>query len=42
MSVAIPATSRPDRIEENALAGSLGPLPPEIRDYIRAETLRCL
>ena len=42
VSVAIPATSRPERIEENALAGSLGPLPQELREYIRLETERCL
>jgi aryl-alcohol dehydrogenase-like predicted oxidoreductase len=42
VSVTIPATSRPDRVEENALAGSIGPLPPELRDYIRKETERCL
>jgi aryl-alcohol dehydrogenase-like predicted oxidoreductase len=42
VSVAIPATSRPERIEENALAGSIGVLPQELRDYIRQETERCL
>src|SRR5918992_5262346 len=42
VSVAIPATSRPERIEENAAAGSIGILPPELRDYIRGETERCL
>jgi aryl-alcohol dehydrogenase-like predicted oxidoreductase len=42
VSVAIPATSRPERIEENALAGSVGYLPQELRDYIRKETERCL
>jgi aryl-alcohol dehydrogenase-like predicted oxidoreductase len=42
ISVAIPATSRPERIAENALAGSAGPLPQELRDYIRQETERCL
>ena len=36
------ATSRPERIEENALAGSVGLLPPELRDYVRKETERCL
>jgi len=41
ISVAIPATSRPERIDENALAGSIGRLPPELRDYIRRETERC-
>jgi aryl-alcohol dehydrogenase-like predicted oxidoreductase len=42
VSVAIPATSRPERIEENALAGSIGVLPPELRRYIQLETERCL
>jgi aryl-alcohol dehydrogenase-like predicted oxidoreductase len=42
ISVAIPATSRPERIAENALAGSIGRLPPELRDYIGRETARCL
>src|SRR5918999_4895098 len=42
VSVAIPATSRPERIEENAAAGSIGILPQELRDYIRRETERCL
>lgn len=42
VSVAIPATSRPERIEENALAASLGQLPQELRDYVREETVRHL
>jgi aryl-alcohol dehydrogenase-like predicted oxidoreductase len=42
ISVAIPATSRPERIAENAYAGTVGRLPQEIRDYIRRETERCL
>jgi aryl-alcohol dehydrogenase-like predicted oxidoreductase len=42
VSVAIPATSRPERVDENALAGSIGLLPQEVRDYIRKETERCL
>lgn len=42
ISVAIPATSRPERIEENALAGAVGRLPQDLRDYIRRETERCL
>ena len=42
VSVPIPATSRPERIKENALAGSVGRLPQEMRDYIRKETERCL
>jgi aryl-alcohol dehydrogenase-like predicted oxidoreductase len=42
VSVVIPATSRPERVEENALAGEIGLLPQELRDYIRQETERCL
>jgi aryl-alcohol dehydrogenase-like predicted oxidoreductase len=42
VSVAIPATSRAERIHENALAGEIGVLPPELRNYIRQETERCL
>jgi aryl-alcohol dehydrogenase-like predicted oxidoreductase len=42
VSVAIPATSRPDRIVENAGAGAIGLLPQELRDYVRQETERCL
>lgn len=42
ISVVIPATSRPERIDENAVAGSVAPLPQELRDYIRRETERCL
>ena len=42
VSVTIPATSRPERIQENASAGSVGLLPQELRDYIQRETERCL
>ncbi|MDP6455658.1 MAG: aldo/keto reductase [SAR202 cluster bacterium] len=42
VSVAIPATSRPERIIENAKAGDAGHLTQDIRDYIREETMRCL
>ena len=42
VSTAIPATSRPERIFENALPGSLPALPQELRDYIMHETERCL
>jgi len=42
VSVAIPATSHPERVDENALAGSVGLLPQELRDYVRTETERCL
>ena len=42
VSVAIPATSRPERITENAVAGSAGRLPQGLRDYVRKETERCI
>lgn len=42
VSVVIPATSRPERIAENAAAGSAEPLPQELRDYISREAERCL
>ncbi|MBO19021.1 MAG: aldo/keto reductase [Chloroflexi bacterium] len=42
VSITIPATSRPERIQENALAGNLGTMPQELRDYVREETLRLL
>jgi aryl-alcohol dehydrogenase-like predicted oxidoreductase len=42
VGVAIPATSRPQRVDENALAGSIGVIPQALRDYIRKETERCL
>ena len=42
VSSAIPTTSRPERIGENAQAGSAANLPQELRDYIQAETERCL
>ena len=42
ISVAIPATSRPERISENAFGGSGLVLDPGQRDYIRRETERCI
>ena len=42
VSITIPATSRPERIAENALAGSLDTMPQELRDYVREETVRLL
>lgn len=42
VTTAIPATSRPERIAENAYAGTIGNLPQELRDYIRDETVRSL
>ena len=34
VTAAIPATSKPDRAEENAAAGALGRLDPDVRDRI--------
>ena len=42
VSITIPATSRPERISENALPGKLGTMPQELRDYVREETVRLL
>ena len=42
VSVVIPATTKPERIRENAAVGALTPLPAELRTYIEAETQRCL
>ena len=42
VSVVIPATSRPERIVENAGVGSLPALPGELRDYILKEASRCI
>ena len=42
VSAAIPTTSRPERISENAQAGSAANLPQGFRDYIRREAERCL
>ena len=42
VSITIPAPSSPERINENALSGSLGTMPQELRDYVREETVRLL
>ena len=42
VSAAIPTTSRPERIAENAQAGRAAALPPELRDHIQTEAERCL
>ena len=42
VSAVIPATSQPGRVRENAVAGSVPRLPPELRDYVRQEAERCL
>ena len=42
VSSAIPTTSRPERISENAQAGSAATLPQSLRDHIRSEAERCL
>ena len=42
VSSAIPTTSRPERISENAGAAKAAGLPQQLRDYIRSEAERCL
>lgn len=42
VSSAIPTTSRPERIEENAQSAEAAGLPGELREYIRSEAERCL
>lgn len=42
VSVLIPATSKPERIRENAAVGGLPSLPKELRTYIEKEAQRCL
>ena len=42
ISVVIPATSKPERIRENAVVGGLPALPQELRMYIEQEAQRCL
>ena len=42
VSVVIPATSRPERIRENAAVGALPALPEKLRTYIEKETQQCL
>lgn len=42
VSSAIPTTSRPERIPENAQAADASELTQELRDYIRSEAERCL
>ncbi len=42
VSVVIPATSKPERIRENAAVGGLPTLPTELRTYIEKEAKRCL
>lgn len=41
VSITIPATSRPERVIENAKGGSIS-LTDDLRDYVREETERCL
>ncbi len=41
-SVVIPATSKPERIRENAAVGASPVLPKELRKYIEQEAQRCL
>ena len=42
VSSAIPTTTRPERIPENAQAAEAAGLPQQFRDYIRFEAERCL
>jgi aryl-alcohol dehydrogenase-like predicted oxidoreductase len=42
VSVVIPATSKPERIRENAAVGALPTLPQALRTYIEKEVERCL
>ena len=42
VSSAIPTTSRPERIRENAQAAGAAGIPQQLRDYIRSEAERCL
>ena len=42
VSSAIPTTSRPERIAENAQAAGATAMPQQLRDYIRSEAERCL
>ncbi|MDP6347295.1 MAG: aldo/keto reductase [Dehalococcoidia bacterium] len=42
VSVVIPASSRPERIVENAAAGQCGPLPQELWAHVSREAERCL
>jgi diketogulonate reductase-like aldo/keto reductase len=42
VSVAIPATSKPERIAENAAVAKKGRLPRELREHIVREAERCL
>ena len=42
VSSAIPTTSRPERIQENAQAAEAANLPQSFRDYIRTQAERCL
>ena len=42
VSSAIPTTSRPERIQENAQVAEADGLPQQFRNYIRSEAERCL
>ena len=42
IGVPIPATTKQERITENAVPGNLEPLPKELRLYIEEETDRCI
>ena len=42
VTVVIPATARPERVAENAHAGSLPPMPADLREHVAKEAERCL
>ena len=42
VSILIPSSTRPERILQNAVAGTLPTLPNELREYISKEAQRCL
>ena len=42
ITVAIPGTSRPERVAENVYVGSLPLMPAELREYVSGEADRCL
>ena len=41
IGILIPSSTRPERILQNAVAGTLPTLPPELRDHVAGEAQRC-
>jgi diketogulonate reductase-like aldo/keto reductase len=41
IGILIPSSTRPERILQNAVAGTLPTLPPELREHIAGEAQRC-